>query len=95
MPNVVLEAMAARRAVVGTAVEGTEDLVIPGETGWIVPPGDARTLGVALLEAADDPGRLRRFGEAARDRVEADFTPERVVEAYERLWAGVLGLSMG
>ena len=40
MPNVVLEAMAARRAVVATAVEGSEDLVTPGQTGWLVPPAD-------------------------------------------------------
>ena len=38
MPNVLLEAMAARRATVATAVEGSEDLVIPGHTGWLVPP---------------------------------------------------------
>jgi glycosyltransferase involved in cell wall biosynthesis len=92
MPNVVLEAMAARLPVVGTAVEGTEDLVIPGQTGWLVPPGDAGALAGALLEAASDPERLRRLGEAARDRVEAEFTPSKVVEAYERLWSGVLGL---
>ncbi len=75
-----------------TSVEGTEDLVISGQTGWLVPPGDAGSLAGALLEAASDPARLGRFGEAARARVESDFTPARVVEAYERLWAGVLGL---
>ena len=94
MPNVVLEAMAASRAVVATAVEGTEDLVVPGQTGWLVPPGDAEALTRALLEAVDDPARLRRYGEAGRDRVEAAFAPARVVEAYEALWAGVLGLEL-
>ena len=44
MPNAVLEAMAARRPVVGTAVEGTEDLVVPGQTGWLVPPNDVAAL---------------------------------------------------
>ena len=91
MPNVVLEAMAARRAVVATKVEGSEDLVEPGRTGWLVPPGDPEALAVSLLEAAESPERLRLYGEAARDRVEANFTPGRVVEAYERLWSGVLG----
>jgi starch synthase (maltosyl-transferring) len=91
MPNVVLEAMAARLAVVGTSVEGTEDLVVPGQTGWLVAPGNVEELTLALLEAAD-PSRLRIYGQAARNRVEAAFTPGRVVEAYERLWAGVLGL---
>jgi len=91
MPNVVLEAMAARLAVVGTSVEGTEDLVVPGQTGWLVPPGDVDALTSALVAAASDRPRLRRFGEAARGRVEASFTPDRVVEAYDRLWSGVLG----
>ncbi len=91
MPNVVLEAMAARRAVVATAVEGTEDLVVPGETGWLVPPVDVDALAAALAEAASDRDRLRHFGEAGRARVELFFTPARVVDAYERLWAGVLG----
>ena len=44
MPNAVLEAMAAGIAVIGTAVEGTEDLVVAGQTGWLVPPHDATTL---------------------------------------------------
>ena len=92
MPNVVLEAMAARRASVASAVEGSEDLVVPGETGWLVAPGDPIALADALLDAASDPARLRRFGAAARARAEAEFAPARTVLAYERLWAGLIGL---
>jgi glycosyltransferase involved in cell wall biosynthesis len=95
MPNVVLEAMAARLAVVATAVEGTEEAVIPGKTGWLVPPGDPESLGRTLLEAADHPERRRRFGDAGRARVEAEFTLRRMVDAYQRLWAGILGLELG
>jgi starch synthase (maltosyl-transferring) len=94
MPNAVLEAMAARRAVVGTAVEGTEDLVVPGLTGWLVPPRDPGALAGALIEAAEDPDRCRRFGEAARLRVEREFSIGATVAAYERLWAAVLGLRL-
>jgi glycosyltransferase involved in cell wall biosynthesis len=91
MPNVVLEAMAARRPVVGTAVEGTEDLVVPGQTGWLVPARDVSALSSALIEAADSPERCRRFGEAGRLRVQADFSLETTVAAYERLWAAIIG----
>lgn len=94
MPNVVLEAMAARRAIAATAVEGSEDLVVPGETGWLVPPADPAALAAALIEAASDRDRLRRFGETGRARVEAHFTPKHVVDAYERLWAGILGYAI-
>ena len=92
MPNVVLEAMAARRAVVATAVEGSEELVVPGETGWLVPPDDPEALARALLEAAADPDLCRRFGAAGRARVGAEFTLDRMCDAYQRLWADVLGL---
>jgi glycosyltransferase involved in cell wall biosynthesis len=91
MPNAVLEAMAARRPVVGTAVEGTEDLVVPGRTGWLVPPGDVAALRRALIEAADSPEYRRRYGEAGRLRVEQEFSLDRTVAAYEHLWAGILG----
>lgn len=92
MPNVVLEAMAARRAVVATRVEGTEDLVLPGRTGWLVPPGDPGALASALREAAADPARRGSLGEAGRARVERHFSRAAVVRAYEDLWSRVLGL---
>ena len=55
MPNVVLEAMAAGLPVIGTAVEGTEDLVVPGQTGWLVPPREPQILSRVLIEAVDSP----------------------------------------
>jgi starch synthase (maltosyl-transferring) len=91
MPNAVLEAMAAGRAVVATAVEGTAELVVPGETGWLVPPHDPEALGRALLEAARDPGLCQILGRNGRARVEAEFSLARTVMEYERLWAGLLG----
>jgi starch synthase (maltosyl-transferring) len=91
MPNVVLEAMAARRAVVATAVEGTEELVLPGQTGWLVPPRDSASLAHALLEAARDPALCRVMGQHGRDRAMRAFSLEQTVAAYERLWARVLG----
>jgi glycosyltransferase involved in cell wall biosynthesis len=95
MPNVVLEAMAARRAVVATAVEGTDELVVPGETGWLIPPADPGALASALIEAAYSPDRTQRFGEAGRSRVEVEFALERMVAAYDRLWARILGFELG
>jgi starch synthase (maltosyl-transferring) len=91
MPNVVLEAMAASRAVVATAVEGTEDLVVPGQTGWLVPARDPGALSAALLTAARDPGLCRTLGQNGRARVASEFSLAETVAAYERLWAGLLG----
>jgi glycosyltransferase involved in cell wall biosynthesis len=94
MPNVVLEAMAARLPVIGTAVEGTEDLILPGRTGWLVPPRDPEALTHALIEAFDSPERCRQYGEEGRLRVKREFSLETTLEAYERLWAGILGLQL-
>jgi glycosyltransferase involved in cell wall biosynthesis len=94
MPNVVLEAMAAARPVIGTAVEGIEDLVVPGQTGWLVPPGDVASLAQALLEAVDSPQRCRELGENGRHRVEQEFSLPRMVAAYESVWARVLGFEV-
>ncbi len=94
MPNAVLEAMAASRPVIGSAVEGIEDLIIPGQTGWLIPPRDVASLTQALLEAADSPERCIRYGEAGRHRVETEFSMEKTVAAYEGVWAGILGFEM-
>ena len=94
MPNSVLEAMAAGIPVIGTAVEGTEDLIIPGQTGWLVPPHDAPALHHALLEAMDSPEILRLYGKAGRLRARQEFSLETSVASYERLWAGVLGYQL-
>jgi len=94
MPNAVLEAMAASRPVIGTAVEGTEDLIVPGRTGWLVPPSNVAALTQALLEAADSPECCRRYGEAGRQRVEQEFSLERTLAAYESLWARILGFEV-
>jgi starch synthase (maltosyl-transferring) len=94
MPNAVLEAMAAGRPVIGTSVEGTEDLVVPGHTGWLIPAQEPDALSRALIQAVDSPEACRRFGEAGRIRVERHFSLATTVVAYEQLWAGVLGFQL-
>jgi glycosyltransferase involved in cell wall biosynthesis len=87
----VLEAMAAGRAIVSSAIGGTDELVRDGDSGLLVPPGDADALVAALRRLlADDELRAALAGRA-HARVERDFTPEvmsrRVTRIYERLLA--------
>jgi glycosyltransferase involved in cell wall biosynthesis len=86
LPLVLLEAMTQARPVVATPVGGTPELVVDGETGVLVPPGDTEALLLALRGLLSDPERARRLGEAGRRRVEERFSAEamtrRVLEVY-------------
>ncbi len=70
LPMVIMEAMAAGRPVIATYIAGIPELVIPGETGWLVPAGDAAALTHAMAELAQaSPDRLGEMARAARARV--------------------------
>jgi glycosyltransferase involved in cell wall biosynthesis len=88
----VLEAMAAERPVVSSAIGGTNELIDDGVDGLLVAPGDAEGLARALRRLLDDAELRKAFAERARQRVERDFAPsamtQRVEAIYEELLAG-------
>jgi len=88
--NVILEAMAMRKPVVATAVGGNPELVIDGETGFLVPARSPEPLAEAILEVLGDPARARTLGEAGRRRVEERFSMERSVTDTLELYARLL-----
>jgi glycosyltransferase involved in cell wall biosynthesis len=77
---VTLEAMAHRRAVIATTAGGLPDKVIPGRTGWLVPPGDVAALADALREALSRRGSLMALGDAGRALVEREFSWDAVAD---------------
>jgi len=83
---VLLEAMAARKAVVATNVGGVGEIVADGETGLLVPPCDPDAIARAVCTLLGDPTRRERMGNAGRNRVEREFTVQRTVRSYERLY---------
>jgi colanic acid/amylovoran biosynthesis glycosyltransferase len=87
LPMVIMEAMAAGRPVVGTYVAGIPELVRPGETGWLVPAGDAVALRAALREVSRTPqGKLAAMGGAARalvlERHDVDREAARLAQHF-------------
>jgi glycosyltransferase involved in cell wall biosynthesis len=81
VPVVLMEAMAARRAVVATRVAGVAELVEDGVAGALVPPGDPVALAARIGALLDDPGLRARMGEAGRAKVVAEFDA-----AHEAAW---------
>ena len=73
LPNIVLEANAARIAVVATAVGGTPEAIMDGHTGYLVPPDDPVTLARRIGELLDDADKRQAMGRRGRERVEAHF----------------------
>jgi glycosyltransferase involved in cell wall biosynthesis len=78
-PTVILEAMASARPVVSTRLAGIPELVIDGQTGILLPPGDATALAKALERLMRDPELRLRFGDAGRARIEQNFRIEHTV----------------
>ncbi|UWQ29522.1 glycosyltransferase [Leisingera sp. M523] len=70
LPMVVMEAMAAARPVIATFIAGTPELVVAGQTGWLLPAGDEDALAQAVLTLAQTPHQqLTGMGQAGRRRV--------------------------
>jgi len=86
MSNTILEAMAAARPVVATAVGGNPELVQDGVTGFLVPPGDAAGMAARIRELLADPALRDRMGAAGRARVEAEHSMAGMVRAYTELY---------
>jgi glycosyltransferase involved in cell wall biosynthesis len=82
----LIEAAAAARPAVATAVGGVPDVVEDGTTGILVPPRDHRAMADALARVAGDPSLRERMGAAARQHVRDRFSSERLVEDVERLY---------
>ena len=86
LPVSILEGMASGLAAVATDVGSVRDLVLDGETGRLVPPGDPGAIAGAIRALALDPARRAAYGLGARARAVEHFSLERMVAAYADLF---------
>lgn len=82
MPNAMLEAMASGLPVIASCIAGNEDLVVSGETGYLVPSEDVESLQVALKKLLMDPTLREQLGRASRQHVEANYNWESTAQQY-------------
>lgn len=86
----VLEAMEAGLPIAATDVGGNGEAIVHGQTGLLSPRQDATALAANMLALLRDPALRRRMGDAGRARLGAQFNRQRMIEAYEGLYAGLL-----
>jgi glycosyltransferase involved in cell wall biosynthesis len=86
----LIEAAAAGVPVVASRIGGIPEVVLDGETGILVAPQDPASLARAIESLITDPALRMRLGQAARRRYEDHFSLQRMLDATEEVYHGLL-----
>ena len=95
IPLTLLEAMATGLPGIATDVGGNREVIVPGETGYLVPPRSPAAFAEAVLRLRTEPAELDRLGLGSRRRVEEEFSLAVMVARYEALYQDLLGRRSG
>ena len=90
LPLSILEAMAACRPVIATAIDGNDESIIDGETGFLVPPGDPVALARAIRVVLSNPALAQRLATAGKARVHREFSAETMVQRLMHIYDELL-----
>lgn len=90
IPQVLMQALAMGLPVVSTTVGSIPDVVIDGETGFVVPPRDARSLADRIVVLLNDQALRSRMGKQGRALVERSYSLDRMLDELERVYKSVL-----
>lgn len=85
-----LEAMAARKPVIGTRVGGLAESIVDGETGFLVPPEDGGAIASAIARILADPAMAEEMGRKGAQRIFNFFTLERMAKKNEEYYYALL-----
>ena len=89
LPGSVMEAMAASLPVVGTDVNGINELVLHGETGLLAPAGDSDAIAKALKLLLEDRALRLEMGRKGRIRIEQEFDLKRTTRKLEEFYSRI------
>ena len=84
--NAVLEAMSAGLPVIASDIPGNRDLVIPDQTGYLTPLGDRAAFARWTQELLEDPALAQRMGQAGRQRIEREFSVDKMVQGHAEFY---------
>jgi len=87
---VAMEAMALGKPVVATSVGGVPEVVVDGQTGILVQPGDPAGLAAAVVEVLSDPARAEEMGERGRQRAAAHFDIAEMLARTKAVYADLV-----
>lgn len=85
LPMTLIEAAACGVPAVSTDVGAVRDVVLDGETGFVVPPEEEGALAERIVYLLQHPDERKRMGERARQHAEAHFDLRQMVERYAQL----------
>ena len=88
---ILLQAASCRLPIVAAAAGGIPEAVIDGETGWLVPPGDANALETALGRMLGDAEQRRRMGQAGLNHMRAHFSIDTMVDGNLAVYRELVG----
>jgi len=88
--RVLLEYMAMGKPAVGTSVNAIPEVIQHGINGFVVPTGDGKALGEAILQLLEDKEKRINFGKAGRSSVEKDFSLEQFAKKTEEVYFELL-----
>ncbi len=86
-----LEAMASEVPVIGSRAGGLPEVVVEGETGYLLPVGDVEGMAARAIEILSNPDLQRRLGRNGRDLAEGEFNVNAVVPRYREFYERVIG----
>ncbi len=90
LPLAILEAMAAARPVIASAIPGISEAVVDGETGLLFPPGDSAALADAIRAVLADSNRAAQLGAAGRRRARQEFSADAMVRGVAAVYDELL-----
>jgi glycosyltransferase involved in cell wall biosynthesis len=84
IPGAVREAMAMKVPVIATNVGGTADIVIDGETGYLIPPGNSQAISDSIIQILSDEGASQQMSEKGYEHIQNKFSLKAYVKRYEK-----------